>query len=486
MINQAHAEILEKRGLDIELITNLGIRSSTRYITELDAKVDGIEIPYFDGESEVDFKFRTLGADKYFSRKKGAPLVLYNLNCISDESLKDYPLIITEGELDCWAAIQCGYARCISVPNGTPEKAAGSEDGERFRYLEGVKGLAGVKEIILAVDNDTAGTALLQDLGLRLGRVRCRWVQYPRGCKDLADALLKYGPRGVKASIERAKWFEIGGLYRMSELPPLPSVRAVDSGFPGLRDHWRIREGDLTVITGIPSSGKTTVANVICCLMASHHNWPTVFASFEQVPQRDHRRFLRTWHNGKLVIHQTDDEIARADSWIDNNFYFISPGDDDEPTLGWLLERLSSAVVRHGVKICVIDPWNEVQHEIPRGMSTTDYIGDALNTLKRFARKHLIHMMVVAHPMKLRRNADGTFPVPSLYDISDSAHWFNKPDVGVVVFRKGDVRIVRVQKSRYHDEIGTPGDVPVKYVHDRATFEPADDEQEPSSKRSKW
>ena len=63
---------------------------------------------------------------------------------------------------------------------------------------------------------------------------------------------------------------------------------------------------------------------------------------------------------------------------------------------------------------------------------------------------------------------------PSLYDISDSAHWYNRPEVGIIVWRGKDERtIVRVAKSRYHDEIGVPGDIAVRYVRERSTFEAA-------------
>jgi len=131
----------------------------------------------------------------------------------------------------------------------------------------------------------------------------------------------------------------------------------------------------------------------------------------------------------------------------------------DHPTLEWILERLSAAIVRRGVKICIIDPWNELAHE--RGdMSMTDYIGYALRILKRFARKHSVLVIVVAHPMKMRRAENGRFPMPCLYDIADSAHWKNRCDVGVIVHRDTDeITLVRVEKVRYHDEIGRPGDI---------------------------
>jgi twinkle protein len=469
MINERHAKLLEARGLDIEILEKLGIESSTKL------GPDTIAIPYFEQATAINHKFRTIAGEKKFCQEADAKSIFWNVDRIVDETLKDQPLIITEGEFDAVAAIQSGFGRVVSVPNGAPQRA-GQDAGARYNFIENApKALHQCKEIILATDSDGPGIALMNDLALRLGRVRCRWVKYPKGCKDLADALAVYGQRGVVETINRAQWFEIDGLYQMADLPPLPVLTPLDSGFPGLRDHWKLREGDLSVVSGVPSSGKTTVVNVIACMMAARHHWQTVFASFEQVPQRDHRRFLRTWYNGKLVVHQTPEEIDKADTWINQNFLFVAPGDDDEPTLEWVIERLSTAVVRHGVKLCVIDPWNELSHERPGDMSMTDYIGYALRTLKRFARKHAIHMIVVAHPAKMRRLDNGRFPMPCLYDISDSAHWKNRCDVGLIVHRETDeTTLLRVEKSRYHDEIGRPGDAYVRYIWQRAAFEAAD------------
>ena len=39
------------------------------------------------------------------------------------------------------------------------------------------------------------------------------------------------------------------------DLPPLPEIVPLDSGFPGLQPHYRLRPGDLTVVTGIPGVG---------------------------------------------------------------------------------------------------------------------------------------------------------------------------------------------------------------------------------------
>ena len=320
MLNEAHVKILEARGFDAEMLESLGVESNSRLGS------DCIAFPFIEGGVKINAKYRTISGEKRFAQEAGAKQIFWNVDRISDETLKDQPLIITEGELDAIAAMQCGFGRVVSVPNGAPA-VEGQEGGERYKFLDNApKALAECKDIILAVDNDGPGIALMNDLALRLGRVRCKWVKYPRGCKDLADALANFGQRGVVETINRAQWMEIDGLYRMNELPPLPSAKALDSGFPGLRDHWKLREGDLTVVTGVPSSGKTTVVNDICCRMASRHKWPVAFASFEQTPQRDHKRYLRTWWNAKLTVQQTPEELDKADSLDQPVFLFCGAG----------------------------------------------------------------------------------------------------------------------------------------------------------------
>jgi twinkle protein len=466
MLNDHHAKLLEERGLDAELCEKFQIASDSKLGS------DFISIPYFDGEIQVNAKRRTIAGEKRFYQDAGARQVFWNLNVIGDPTLASQPLVVTEGELDALAAIQAGFGRVVSVPNGAPVAEAGSDPSERYRFLDNApKGLAECREIILAVDNDGPGVNLLNDLALRLGRARCKWVRYPRECKDLGDALRLYGPRGVVESINRAQWMEVDGLYRMSELPPLPPSPPHTSGFPGLDAHFRLRLGDLTVVTGVPSHGKTVFVNDIACRMAMRHKWPAAFASFEQVPQRDHRRYLRSWYWSCREIDQDANQQAEADSWIDKNFLFVVPNESDDASLDWVVERLSTAVIRHGVCLAIIDPWNEIEHDRPPDVSLTEYVGLSLRRLKKFARLYRVHLFVVAHPMKMRRGDNGKYPMPSLYEISDSAHWYNRCDVGVVVYREEQETTIRVAKSRYHDEIGSPGDVKVRYFSDRAQFE---------------
>jgi twinkle protein len=452
-----HLAILEARGLDGENLARHGVVSCDRR--------DGswIAVPYLCDGRVVNHKYRTIAGEKRFYQDAGTTKQFWNLDVLRDQSLADLPVIITEGEFDALIALQCGFARVMSVPDGAPAEAIG-ENAESVKYTfveDAKKMLSDVREIILATDGDGPGINLMNDLALRLGRSRCKFVRYPKGCKDLNDAFRAYGAKGVTATISRAEWCRVEGLYRMSDLPPVAELPVYRLGFPVLDDHYRIRPTDFCVLTGIPSHGKSSFANEIACRMALRYGWTAAFASFEQHPQRDHLRNLRAYFHGKKVIHQSDEEIAEADSWVDRQFSFIVPSDEDEVSLEWVIDKARAAVVQHNAKLVVIDPWNEMDHVRPRDWSMTEYTGYAIKEFKRFAKRFGVHLIVAAHPAKQRRDDNGGFAIPHLYDIADSAHWYNKPDVGLVVWRDKARTIVRVAKSRYHDQIGKPGDVEV-------------------------
>lgn len=454
-LSRRNEEALTARGLDPELAGQYGVTDSSRNGFD-------IEIPYLRAGERVNTKYRTLAGEKKFSQDAVGKKVFWNYDAMLDPSLASMPLVITEGELDALAAIQAGFIRTMSVPDGAPAEAIGDdESGKKYSYLDDVaESFREAREIIICADGDAPGTNLLTDLSLRLGRARCKWVRYPKGCKDLNDALRLYGARGVTETLNRATWTKVDGVYRMSELPPLPEARTYDIGIANLERHYKIRLGDFCVVTGIPGHGKTALIGEIVGRMVENYSWNVAVASFEQRPQIDHRRNLRTFYNRKKVIYQHPEEIAAADGWIDDHFAFVVPNEDDDVTLDWVLDRMAAAVVRYDCKIVVIDPFNEMDHVRPAGMSLTEYTGYALKQFRKFAAKFRVHFIVAAHPAKMQREKDGKIGIPGLYDISDSAHWHNKCDVGVVVHRTPDQgTLIRVAKSKYHDQIGVPGDL---------------------------
>src|SRR5439155_15869580 len=100
-----------------------------------------------------------------------------------------------------------------------------------------------------------------------------------------------------------------------------------------------------------------------------------------------------------------------------------------------ILEIAAQLCLRRGIRGLVIDPWNELEHLRPAGMTETEYVSQALKRVRVFARSRGIHVWVVVHPAKLYRDSNGKYPVPTLYDCSGSANWRNKADNGICLWR---------------------------------------------------
>lgn len=481
MISNRHMEILEARGLDVELVDRLGLESVDRDGGE------ALAIPFVRDGRVVRRKYRFFDREeRRWTQDKGGVKAAFNEDCLRDDGMVGRPLIITEGELDAIAAIQAGYHRTISVPDGAPppgeRSAEDLESGAKYNWLTDIKPLLHkdrVPEIILAADGDDNGAALLQDLSILLGRFRCKFIVYPKSardrgrerCKDLNEVLQDYGVKGVVKTIDQAQWIKVDGVFRLGELPPLPSMQIFEPRHEMFREHFKLRLGDFSVFTGTPGFGKSSFVNDLLCGIADDNGLTVAWASFEQEPQRDHRRSLRTWFHGR-PDHQLDYEERRAaDVWIDKHHVFLIPSEDEDPTLEWLVEKMELAVTRFGVKVIVIDPWNEVEHDRRRDETESEYIGRAIRLLKRFAKSFQVHILVVAHPTKSVKDADGNYKMPTLYDIAGSANWYNKADLGVIVHRADeDNTIIKTQKSRYHDTIGRPGEVVMQFSKDERKF----------------
>lgn len=474
------------RGLDAELGDRLGIDGTQR------DGGDVLVIPFIREGKIVRRKYRALNPREdgpRFWQDKGGVRCAWNEDCLRDESLIGQPLLITEGEMDAWAAIQCGFLRTISVPDGAPPPNPGKEDehldeSPKYSWIRDIQSLLSrerVSEIILAVDADDNGAQLMHDLAAQLGKYRCKFLTYPkppRGTdlgrartKDLNEVLQFYGAKGVVETVGRAQFIKVTGVFKMAEMAPRAAAKIFDIGYPLFGAHYRMRLGDFVVATGVPSSGKTTWVQDMVCRVIERYGLKVCWASFEQDPQTDHKRNFRRWYNRMPVSKQTVDEKLAADDWIDRHNVFIVPDDEEDTTLEWLLEKMEVAVLRHEVQVIVIDPWNEMDHLRERGETTTEYTGRAIKTLKKFARRLGVHLIVVAHPTKLSRDKDGKYPIPTLYDISDSAHWFNKCDLGLVIHRiSPDDTLVKVPKSRFHDIIGVPGSVLMQFSRDDGRF----------------
>jgi twinkle protein len=190
-LSDEHAKWFEDvRKIPCEIAAEMGVVSKGKY-PAFEYRQNGV----------VSYLKVRLGDDhlngKYRIEPTGASLCLWSEDCLSDPS--DAPLIITEGEIDALSFLTAGATHVVSVPNGAILQKPGEgeinpSDDRGFSYLwAGGKlkpGLQHFRKIILATDEDHKGRILRDELAIRLGRPRCWFLTYPKGCKDANEVLL--------------------------------------------------------------------------------------------------------------------------------------------------------------------------------------------------------------------------------------------------------------------------------------------------------
>lgn len=481
-ISDRHLQWLEERGISPDLAVRFGLSTA-----------DGaLVFPFIEHGKQVGAKFR--GPQKKFWQQAGGKRTFWNADALDDPALAkgDMPLIICEGEIDALTAIECGFPLTVSVPDGAPPETSAPLSGDvdpeedrtgKFEFLYNNRDrLKRVKRFILAVDNDAPGQRLAAELVRRLGASRCAFVAYQEGCKDLNDVLKAGGPEGVTAVLNGAKPYPVKGLYKFEDYPPVAAIQTIRTGWATVDQHLSLFPGCFEVVTGIPGHGKTTWVMNRAVNAARNHGWRTVVFSPEMPVEPYLHNKLRRIVTGLPLyrVEEDRDLLRRTDRFLNDAFYLIGDdpedGLDEEMTLDWVIERSIDAVHRYGVQHMVLDPWNEVEHAKPPHESMPDYIGGGIRKLKRFAKQYQVHVTTIVHPTKA---VGGDQPrIPNLYDCEGSAHWYNKPDLGVIVARDpenplGNETIIRVAKVRF-DETGQRGDVRLRYEADSCRFEMLD------------
>jgi twinkle protein len=474
---------LAKRGISETTARRNRVGTQRAYIPKLGAEVDCIAFPYFRDGELVNIKFRAL-AEKAFAQVKDAEKILYGLDDIADTN----SAIIVEGEPDKLAVEEAGIRNVVAVPDGAPKEVkAGDPDPEdaKFSYIAAcAEYLERLDRIILAVDDDVPGRALAEELARRLGKERCWRVRWPDSgdvqCKDANDVLLAHGPDVLRECIEQAEPYPIAGLHSIFDFVDETTAlyrdgrqRGLSTGWESLDEFMTIRPGELSVLTGVPGSGKSEFVDALAVNLAGIHGWRFTLCSFENPPAEHIAKLaekhlgLPFWDGPTRRMSETD--LQRAMDWINDHFHLIR-FDDEAPTIDAILEKARAAVLRHGIRGVVIDPYNEIEHRRPTNMTETEYVSQLLGKVKRFAQHHAVHVWFVAHPAKLQRDDRGSRPIPTLYDISGSANWVNKADLGIVVHRDLDkdptLAEIQVRKVRFKS-VGKIGTVALRW--DRAT-----------------
>lgn len=259
---------------------------------------------------------------------------------------------------------------------------------------------------------------------------------------------------------------EAKALYRAGGLPP-----GISTGWQPLDEFYTVGTGQWTVVTGVPGSGKSEWLDALLVNLAERDDWLFALYSPENFPTVGHliklveKRIRKPFGDGPTP-RMSMDEFTDGAHWIMERFLWL---DTDLKSPEILIEAAVSYQTDGRKLGVVLDPWNTLEHQ-RGGMNETDYISLVLTKVTQTARATNAHIWLVVHPAKIQRGKDGTRPVPSPYDISGSAHWYNKADNVLTIHRDqcdGAQNVeIHVQKVRFK-HLGHPGLVVLKY--DRVT-----------------
>lgn len=442
-----------ERKISNNTLLRLGVTEAKEWMPQIDKEVACICFNYYRDSQLVNIKFRT--SAKGFKMAKDAELIFYNLDSIKDET----ECVIVEGEIDCLSFYESGIYNVVSVPNGA------SKGSQKLEYLDNCwEYFENKTKIILAVDNDESGNSLRDELARRLGKEKCFKVEYPEGCKDANETLLKLGKLSVAYLVENAIEYPLEGIIGMDEMYP-QIIDWYENGYPkgdaakidGFDPLLTFAPGQLTMITGIPGHGKDEFANLIMANLAKNENWTWGICGFEETPAQSSTKLMEKITGKAFEFRQnsfnriSSTEFEYGVGMVDKYFKFINT-EDCETNIDGILEKAAQMVKRFGIKGFCLNPWNWVDHYREAYMSETEYVSAALTKIISFAKKYQVHFFLIAHTTKIAKGKDGKYEVPTLYSISGSANFFNKTHNGITVYRdyttnNVDIYVQKVKQS---------------------------------------
>lgn len=462
--------LVKARGISISAITRNHIEGAVKSMMDKSGNKTikkFIAFKYYFASTLAYVKYRS--RDKVFLSAKGGTQVFYKINDVFDKD----ECIITEGEIDALSFETAGYPNAVSIPGGAPNPDDAT-NGKKFDFLERcLPYMSHIKRYYIAVDNDLNGRYLRKELIRRLGKNRCYVVHFPIDCKDANDVLIKYGKQYLADLILSAEPVTTNGISTLMdynkeflELHKQGYAEGVKSNTM-LDDYFSFHKGQLSVFTGIPGHGKSNFVDYLTVNISLSNDWKFGLYTPENQKIVIHSQRLAEITIGKSFLPSTtqmsEEEAVRAMEFIDAKFKYLFP--EDLTSLDELIEAIDYMAKVYDIDGFIIDPWNTIAHNIPKGDTETIYTAKALNRLKYQARDLNIHTCIIAHPTKMDElpNKQGIYRVPGLYDISGSANWFNVVDNGFTVYRDSYNNTAVFIRKVKHGFMGKLGRVDFKF-----------------------
>lgn len=401
----------------------------------------------------------------WFQKDADAADLLWNMNRINTSK----PLVITEGQIDCASVVEAGYLNCVSILKGSQSTG----------WIENCwDWLQQFKEIIVFSDGDKAGLKMRDEVINRLGAIRCKYIDVPKELefkdtgqivpvKDANEILQARGKEFLLELINTAKDIPITSVAKLSEIKELNPTE-MDGFEVGIKDLdkelMKIFTGGVTLLTGLPSAGKTTFLNQVV-LMAMDSGYKTFLFSrellngmskgwFSQVASGRRNMHSIPLANGNEFYIVNDDASRAITKHYDNSFYIYK--DEEDNSEDKLFESMELCATKKGLRLFVIDNLMTIQLKMANTNDMNKAQTDFMNRLIKFSMKYDVAVICIAHPRKLQVGAE-----IGLFDVAGSQNLVNLATrtIGLKRVKEEDKEDVRCKYYGY--------DVVISIIKDR-------------------
>lgn len=209
---------------------------------------------------------------------------------------------------------------------------------------------------------------------------------------------------------------------------------------PEIDKYFKWKRGDLTLFSGIGNYGKTSFLSQLLLIRSYFNGNKWAVFSPEHTPVEQFyfdltETILGQPCDGGYQNKPSRKKFDMAYEFVANHFFYIYP-ESISPSPDYIKTKFLELILKEKVDGCIIDPFNQLHNDYGiNGGRSDKYLETFLSDCSRFAKINSVYFAIVAHPTKMKKETDGNYPCPDVFDIADGAMWNNKCD-NIVMYHR--------------------------------------------------